>query len=95
MLKLEKKQEQQMKIVVLLLMAGMFFYFSVYLPEQQRQILEMEIQETISKVSKAKSEDYSSLLTTCQNYLKWEREGHPIQQEALENKKEELDKAIK
>jgi len=67
---LEKEQEQQLKIIILLLVAGTIFYFNVYLPEQQRQQLEMQIQETIDKVTKAQPQEYSSLLTTCQNYLK-------------------------
>jgi hypothetical protein len=54
----------------------------------------MKIQETIDKVSQAQPQDYSSLLTTCQEYLKWEKEDNPIQQAALENMKEELEKAI-
>ncbi|CAG8575040.1 10838_t:CDS:2 [Ambispora leptoticha] len=53
------------------LIVAVIFYFNIYLPEQQRQQLEMQIQETINKT-----------------------EGNPIQQEALENQKENLDKAI-
>ena len=67
---LEKAQEQQLKIIILLLVAGTIFYFNVYLPEQQRQQLEMQIQEIINKVSQAQPQEYSSLLTTCQGYLK-------------------------
>jgi hypothetical protein len=67
---LKKEQEQQLKIIVLLLVAAVIFYFNVYLPDQQRQQLEMQIQETIKKVTNAQSRDYSSLLTTCQGYLK-------------------------
>ena len=92
--KLEERQEQQLKYLVLILLASAGFYFFVYLPDQQRQQFEMQIQETIDKVTKAQPNEYSALLTTCRNYLKWETEGSPIQQEALENMKEELDKAI-
>ena len=67
---LKKEQEQQLKIIILLLVAGIFFYFNVYLPEQQRQQFEMQIQETIKKVANAQPNEYSSLLTTCQGYLK-------------------------
>ena len=57
---LEAKQEQQLKIIILLLVAGTIFYFNVYLLEQQRQQLEMQMQETIDKVTKAQSHEYSS-----------------------------------
>ena len=70
MLNLEERQEKQLKIVFFLLVMGLLFYFNVYLPEQQRQQLEMQIQETINKVSKAQPNEYSALLTTCQTYLK-------------------------
>jgi hypothetical protein len=68
--RLEEKQEQQLKYVVLTLIIGTGFYFLVYLPNQQRQQLEMQIQETINKVVTAQPQNYSSLLTTCQEYLK-------------------------
>jgi hypothetical protein len=68
---LEKEQEQQLKIILLLLVAGIIFYFNVYLPNQQRQQFEMQIQETIKKVANSpKPEDYASLITTCREYLK-------------------------
>jgi len=67
---LKIEQEQQLKIIILLIVAGVIFYFNFYLPEQQRQQLEMQIQETIDKVTKAQPNEYSSLLTTCRDYLK-------------------------
>ncbi|CAG8684002.1 2409_t:CDS:10, partial [Gigaspora margarita] len=78
---LEKEQEQQLKIIALLLIAGLFFYFNVYLPNQQRQQLEMQIQTDINTLQTIQPTEY-------------EREGNAIQQEALENMKEELDKAV-
>jgi len=68
--KLEEKQKQQLKYVVITIIIGTGFYFLVYLPEQQRQQFEMQIQETINKVVQAQSHEYSSLLTTCQDYLR-------------------------
>jgi len=68
--RLEEKQEQQLKYVVLTLIIGTGFYFLVYLSNQQRQQFEMQIQETINKVANAQPQNYSSLLTTCQEYLR-------------------------
>jgi len=68
--RLQEKQERQLKYVVLTLIIGVGFYFLVYLPNQQRQQFEMQIQETINKVANAQPQDYSSLLTTCRGYLK-------------------------
>jgi len=68
--KLDEKQEQQLKYLVLILLAGAGFYFLVYLPEQQRQQFEMTIQATIKQVATAQPQDYASLLTTCQGYLR-------------------------
>ncbi|CAI2184646.1 4131_t:CDS:2 [Funneliformis geosporum] len=70
---LKKEREQQLKYVVLTIIIGVGFYFLVYLPEQQRQQLEMTIQATIKQVSTAQPKDYSALLTTCQNYLNFEK----------------------
>ena len=95
LLKPETEQEKQkQQILILLLIAGIVFYRFVYLPQEETKQLERQIQETIGKVANTpKPEEYSSLLTTCQSYLRWEN-GTAEQQTALENNKQNLDQAI-
>jgi len=65
-----KKEKQQQQLMIVLLLCATGYYFFVYLPDQERKHLKMTIQETIRQVSQAQPQDYSSLLTTCQGYLR-------------------------
>jgi hypothetical protein len=90
---LKKEQEQQLKIIILLLVAGTLYYFTVYLPQEEIKKLEMQIQIDIDKLKNIQPQEYSSHLTKLQTYLKW-KDDTEYKQSALNNKKEELNKAI-
>ena len=69
------------------------FYFMVYLPDQQRQQLEMEIQKEVDKTSTLQTSEYANHLAKLRKYLQL-AEGNDIQQEVLTNKRAELQRAI-
>jgi hypothetical protein len=67
---IDKKQQKKITVFSLLLIAGAVYLFLVYLPiQKQKRELEAQIQDDLDKLSSAKPEDYSMLLTTLQNYL--------------------------
>ena len=86
----EKKQKQ---ILMTLLLVGLGFYFLVYLPQEEQKKLEMQIQTDINSLQTIQPQDYSSMLNRLQSYRQWAN-GSPIQQEALENQRENLEQAV-
>ena len=65
-----QKEKQKQQLIIILLLCATAYYFLVYLPDQERKQLEMQIQETINQVTQAQPQDYSPLLTTCREYSK-------------------------
>src|SRR6185312_2217743 len=88
-----KKEKQKQQLIIIFLLCATAYYFLVYLPDQQRQQLEMQIQTDINSLQNIQPQDYSSMLNKLQTYRQW-TDGSSIQQEALENQRENLDKAI-
>ncbi|CAI2189541.1 10684_t:CDS:2 [Funneliformis geosporum] len=65
----QKKQQQQQMFLLLLLAAAGAYYFMVYLPEEERKVLENQIQTKLDEVKNIKPEEHSNiptLLTACQ-----------------------------
>ena len=70
--KQKKKQQQQGILLLLLLTGAAYYYFMVYLPEEQKKVLESQIQADLDKVKNLKKDDYDNIttsLTTLQGYL--------------------------
>ncbi|CAG8616005.1 6409_t:CDS:10 [Ambispora gerdemannii] len=62
--KQKKKQQQQGLLALLFLVAGAYYYFMIYLPEEQRKLLESKIQTDLEKVKKLKQDDYDNITTS-------------------------------
>ncbi|CAI2191355.1 549_t:CDS:2 [Funneliformis geosporum] len=65
----KKKQQQQQILLLFLLAVGAAYYFMIYLPEEERKVLESQIQTRLDEVKNIKPEEHSNiptLLTACQ-----------------------------
>ena len=90
----KKKQQKKLALIVLLLIGGLAYLFLVYLPtEKQKRQLEAQIKADLDKLQNIQPDDYNASLATLQNYLLLAN-GTEWQQEVLEDKREELQKAI-
>jgi hypothetical protein len=70
--KKKKKQQQQTTLLLLLVAGATYYYFMIYLPEEERKILEAEIQKKLDEVKELKANDYNNIaksLTILQSYL--------------------------
>jgi hypothetical protein len=68
----KSKKQKETLLVLLLLATGAYYYFMVYLPEEERKVLENQIQTKLDEVKNLKAEEYASiptLLITLQGYL--------------------------
>ncbi|CAG8773348.1 27403_t:CDS:10, partial [Gigaspora margarita] len=80
----------QQGLLLLLLAAGAaYYYFMVYLPDEERKVLEEKIQTELEKVKKIQPNDYDNITSLLITY-----KGTEPQKLALKNKKAALDGAI-
>ncbi|CAI2185952.1 15961_t:CDS:2 [Funneliformis geosporum] len=69
----KKKQQQQQMLLLLLLSVGAAYYFMIYLPDEERKLLESQIQTKLDEVKNIKPEEHANiptLLTACQEVRK-------------------------
>ncbi|CAG8546685.1 9873_t:CDS:2 [Cetraspora pellucida] len=59
----KKKQQQQALLLFLLAAGAAYYYFMIYLPDEERKVLEKQIQNKLEEVKNLKTEEYNNIPT--------------------------------